>query len=194
MKHKRLLLILFALVVVVQWLVPLVMIRGSENVLRRGELYRFQTRPVDPVDPFRGRFVALGFLADTYTVDSAVADQFEIGQEVFAILDEDSAGFAIVIGVLDNAPSTKKAFIKAQIDRTMKSGDRVSLKLDFPFERFYMQEFAAIQADELFAEVNDSGQFKAYAEVYVHEGKARLKDVKVNGRSLRELALEEQLK
>lgn len=58
-KHWRWL--LFALLCVAQWAVPLAMVQRAERTLSEGTAYRFRTAPVDPADPFRGRYVTLDF-------------------------------------------------------------------------------------------------------------------------------------
>ena len=51
--------IFFGLLIVAQVAVPLQMIQQRETVLREGELFRFKTEPIDPADPFQGRYVWL---------------------------------------------------------------------------------------------------------------------------------------
>ena len=62
MKHWRLL--VFALVGFAQLAVPASLIWKRERTLRQGHVWKFRTAPVDPVDAFRGRYVALEFEAE----------------------------------------------------------------------------------------------------------------------------------
>ena len=48
-------------VCVAQLAIPAWMLVSRERVLAEGEPHRFECAPVDPVDVFRGRYVALGF-------------------------------------------------------------------------------------------------------------------------------------
>lgn len=67
MNKKKILLLSFFLVAVVQLYVPSKMIWDREEVLRTGTEYKFRTAPIDPTDPFRGKYITLRF--DDNTVD-----------------------------------------------------------------------------------------------------------------------------
>ncbi|MBD3853743.1 MAG: GDYXXLXY domain-containing protein [Acidobacteria bacterium] len=58
---QRLRLALFTVVALVQLTVAGGAIVRSELALRTGEAFRFRIQPVDPVDAFRGRYVAIRF-------------------------------------------------------------------------------------------------------------------------------------
>jgi uncharacterized membrane-anchored protein len=58
---KKTILPLFALTCLAQWFVPAQMIYDQEQVLREGKTYHFKTAPIDPSDPFRGKYITLSF-------------------------------------------------------------------------------------------------------------------------------------
>ena len=63
--NKRIwILAIFALAAVTQLAAPARMIWRHERTLREGRVFLFHTRPVDPADAFRGRFVWLGLEPD----------------------------------------------------------------------------------------------------------------------------------
>ena len=49
--NKKTILILFIFVAIVQLVVPISMIYKKESVSKGGEIYKFQTHPIDPYDP-----------------------------------------------------------------------------------------------------------------------------------------------
>jgi len=66
MKYWRL--IVFVLVAFAQLAVPGSLIWKREHTLRQGNVWKFRTAPVDPVDVFRGRYVALHFEVETQEI------------------------------------------------------------------------------------------------------------------------------
>ncbi len=61
MNTKKLLLVAFILVALAQLYVPTKMILNRENVLANGTDFKFRTAPIDPNDPFRGKYVNLQY-------------------------------------------------------------------------------------------------------------------------------------
>ena len=53
--------ILFVIVALIQLFVPAQVILQQESVLETGNVYRFKTQPVDPNDPFRGKYITLNY-------------------------------------------------------------------------------------------------------------------------------------
>src|SRR3954469_19827099 len=101
MKYWRL--IAFIVVAGVQLAVPASLVWKREHTLRRGSTWKFRTAPVDPVDAFRGRYVALRFEAETHEI--AAAPTVEYGDPVFVILRTDGEGFAEIDQVTTTRPS-----------------------------------------------------------------------------------------
>ncbi len=62
--NRSLRLALFVVVALVQLAVAGGAIVKSELALRTGEAFRFRIQPVDPVDAFRGRYVAIRFAVE----------------------------------------------------------------------------------------------------------------------------------
>ncbi len=73
----------FALLVIVQWLVPGQLIWKKEKVLAEGVTYKFQSAPVDPNDPFRGKYIVLNFKENSLTVKKETG--FNYGEKVYVI-------------------------------------------------------------------------------------------------------------
>ena len=97
------------LVAVVQLAVAGGAIVRSELALRTGEAFRFRIQPVDPVDAFRGRYVAIRFAIDR----APVADDLELRtkKRVFAPIEIDADGFAI-LGQADVDPPADGPYLR----------------------------------------------------------------------------------
>ena len=94
---KAIALPLFIVMCLLQWLVPGKMIYDSERVIDEGVLYKFKTQPIDPSDPFRGKYITLSFNANSLVLpDSA---DWVSGEEVFVTFTTDSTGFATPSGI-----------------------------------------------------------------------------------------------
>jgi uncharacterized membrane-anchored protein len=174
---------LLAAAALLQWLVPANMIWGRERTLREGRLYRFRCAPVDPADPFRGRYLVLSF----GRASAPCADSSEAGyqQQAWLLLEEDSAGFATYRSLHRKAPGAGEA-LKVKIrDRDWEDSTRTLF--DLPFDRFYLEESQALEAEQQYIEQLRDSSTQVWAEVYVRDGEAVLSDVKINGRSVREL-------
>jgi uncharacterized membrane-anchored protein len=61
--HRRRL--LFVALVAAQALLPLLLIAWNEQALASGTRVTLRTVPVDPIDPFRGRYVTLNYVIST---------------------------------------------------------------------------------------------------------------------------------
>ena len=58
---KKMIMVLFAVMCLAQWIVPGKMVYDSENTIAEGTLYKFKTAPIDPSDPMRGKYITLKF-------------------------------------------------------------------------------------------------------------------------------------
>ena len=187
MKSKHLLLLAFAVVCLLQLGVPVSMILGRENVLREGKEFRFITEPIDPYDPFRGKYVTLGFRDDFFETDTA--QQWAMGQRVFVSLREDEEGFARISDITTEAPTEESDYLEAKVNYTnLTENGRQLVRISFPFDRFYMEETLAPAAETAYAEANWNATTLSWALVSVHEGEAVLKDVLIDGVPIREVA------
>ncbi len=166
--------ILFLIVVAAQIIVPTHMIFNREDVLNTGIAYKFKTKPIDPADPFRGKYITLNFEVDQYITEDTTWVRDEV---IYVYLDIDSLGFAEVNTVSKEIlPDIDKDFVEAKVNWYV--GYSKELNIDFPFNRFYMEESKAYTAEVVVREnLRDSLLQNVYALVYVKEGESVLKDV-----------------
>ena len=166
----RLSLVAFALVAVAQVAAPVTMILQREATLRHGRAYKFRTRPVDPVDAFRGRYVQLGF-----EQDHAPWGGGEVGRGVtgYARVEENADGFAVVRAVSPEPPM-QGDFFKVQVSYAGWGTNAGTAYFRMPFDRFFLEETKAPAAERAYWEHNRRGQTNAttYALVRVKHGDA----------------------
>ncbi|MGB6269556.1 MAG: GDYXXLXY domain-containing protein [Olleya sp.] len=168
--------IIFIIVACIQLFVPSQMIINKEDTLSNGKAYKFKTRPVDPTDPFRGKYITLRFdINSSQTNDSTwVRDD-----KVYVYLDTDNLGFAKVKSVSKEQLNTHSDYVIAEVRWYNQRTDELNFNL--PFNRFYMEESKAKPAEEAYREAQrDTLPNNTYALVYVKEGDAVLKDVLIN--------------
>lgn len=184
MDKKLIIIPAFILVVLSQWFVPAKMIWDSEEVLQAGVEYKFRTAPVDPYDPFRGKYVTLRFEANQlYVYDD---DTWERGEEVYVILRKGDDGFAYILGLSKERPKDKSDFVSATVQHVVESGNKL-VTVKYPFHRFYMEESKAYDAEVLQRDVRRDTSRITYALVSIKDGEAVLKDVMINDTSIVEL-------
>ena len=71
--------------------IPGAMIYSHEKILKQGEVFMFKTRPVDPYDLFRGRYVVLAFEQDSFEYNGP--EHYPNNTVVYLTLGRDKKGF-----------------------------------------------------------------------------------------------------
>ncbi len=178
--------IIFIIVVLAQLFIPAKMILDQEDVLETGTVYKFKTQPVDPSDPFRGKYITLN-----YDIDSAETkdDSWERDDNAYLYLELDSLGFAKVDTISKQKLIAKKDFIQIKInrfdDKNWNKNTGYKVYFNLPFNRFYMEEAKAKPAEDVYRNAQrDSLPNNIYGSVYIKDGKAVLQDVIVNDVSI----------
>lgn len=187
---KYLLLTGLVVLFIIQWLVPLNMVRVRDTVLKEGRLFRFETQPIDPSMPFTGKYVRLNFKISEYRTISK--DSLKAGEAIFVLLENDAAGFAKVTGISQTQPSSNSNFVKAACNYAYKTGDTLFAGIDFPFTKFYMDEYKAPAAETEYRTANLDSTKKAFALISLLNGEAVIKDVIIDGRSLKDWVKQRQ--
>lgn len=175
--------LIFMLVIVIQIFVPAKMIFDREDILKAGVVYKFKTQPIDPNDPFRGKYITLNYELNSYkTIDST----WKRGEEVFVYLEKDTFGFAQLKSVSKTTLDTENDFVRAKVNWYNKRSEIVNFNLNF--DRYYMEEFKAKPAEDIYRQYNRRQDTlnQTYALVVVKEGEAVLKDVLINDKSIKD--------
>ncbi len=112
-----------------QFAVPLESIVRQEFVREQGTDWRLRLLPVDPADPFRGRYLALRFAIE----DRSYALPAPGGPEpLYARLGRDAGGF----GVIDGFTGDRTEPGVLRVERVRGAADRIRL----PWNRYYVNE------------------------------------------------------
>ena len=188
---KKLSLVALGILIAAQLAVPFSMIKSRENILRNGELFRFKTRPIDPADPFQGRYVLLRF--DSTYVPLTEEQEQSIGSRVpvYAIVSTNEQGFAYFVEARFERPMNQ-SYLKTRTTAGLRfhpPGEASRVHIDIPFDRYYMDEAKAPRAERL---VRDSTRStNCWVNVRILDGKAVIEDVFAEGQPLRDLAVGE---
>jgi len=188
MKNKRLILILFILVATAQLYVPISMIMESEEIVDEGRVYKFRTRPIDPVDPLRGRYVVLNF-QNNYIEIPGDSIYYE-GQDIFVILKKDASGFMDIDHLVQEKPIGDIDFVNAKVGSLIYRNNTSKIHVIYPFNRYYMEEFKAPLAEEIQNDAARDSTTVTYVEVKVKEGRAVIQDIIVDGISIDDLVMD----
>ena len=174
----------FVLLALVQTGVPLSMIARREATLKNGQVLKFKTAPVDPYDAFRGRYVALR-IEDTFPTPKG--REFSRNQTVYVTFAEDSDGFAVISDVESRRPQAGR-YIRARL--RYWGGDNVHIR--FPFDRYYMNEKMAPEAERAYQDHSRRGKLDAYITVRVSGGFAVLEELYVADKPIVEFISEDE--
>ena len=136
---------LFVVVALVQLAVAGDAIVKSELALRTGEAFRFRIQPVDPVDAFRGRYVAIRFAVDRALVVEGAAVRPR--KYISVPINVDSDGLAS-LGRANVGPPAEGAYLRLRAGVVTPDEDgNQQVWITMPFRRFYMDEELAPQAE-----------------------------------------------
>lgn len=184
MDSQKIMLTAFVLVALVQLYVPAKMIWDKETILEAGLTYKFKTAPIDPNDPFRGKYITLSFDENTVTVSNE--EDWTSGEMIYLSLTTDNSGFAKIKSTSKKKPVRSTNFIQAKVKYVLGNGTN-KLTIDYPFDRYYMEESKAYDAEQVYRQsLRDTCKI-TYALIKVKDGDAALKDVMINGTSIREM-------
>jgi uncharacterized membrane-anchored protein len=166
-----------------------------ERTLSQGTLYKIKTVPVDPADPFRGRYVA---------VQSAITLSPPLSPEVlrlfteyparraYVVLATDEEGFARAAEVVTARPAggdylpIASAFQRPVFDDQRLRETRYDIVL--PFDRYYMNESAAPAAEQRYLEsIRRNGESRTWLTVRVRNGVGVIEGLYIDGEPIEAL-------
>jgi len=188
MNSRKIIFLAFIVVALVQIYVPARIILDRAIVLNSGKEFKFKTAPIDPSDPFRGKYLDLNFNDNTVEIQNK--ENWARGETVFVLLTTDNNGFAKIRSVSKVKPLDNQDFLKAKVDHVNYDGFK--LFIEYPFERFYMEESKAYDAELTYNRTLPDTSQVAYALVNIKNGESVLKDVMINGISIVEIVKQDQ--
>ena len=173
--NKMVTLSLFTILAFAQLAAPAWMIVDREWTLRQGESFKFRTAPVDPYDPFRGRYVALRLVPDSGATSASAT--LDYNHRAYAVLEKDEEGFAKISEVRSDAPE-EGDYVRVKINGM--EGDTADIR--WPIDRYYMDEALAPEAEKAYrTRGTDQEERKAHVTVKVLSGKAVLEELYIEG-------------
>jgi len=168
----------FSIIVLAQWIVPGNMIYQEERALKEGKAYKFRTQPIDPNDPFRGKYIVLNYEINSF---KASCETWTGIEDVYVYIEEDENGYARATQVSQNKLDIEDDYVIAA-KRSCYQGE---LRFGFPFTTYYMEESKAYDAElTMRRSQRDSTIQTCYARVYIKGEKAVLDDVFIDDISI----------
>jgi uncharacterized membrane-anchored protein len=175
MKNKWLM-YAFVGMVLIQWFVPIQMIYQKQITVSKGNEFKFKIIPVDPIDPLRGRYLALSFDQNAFTLDSM--KYYDNSVPLFAEINNDNDGFGFVKQLyFENKPPSTTDFIQINDFYTIQNDSTSTIHYTLPFSRFYVNEKEAPRLEKEYLEALRDSSKVCYAKVFVHNGQAIMKEL-----------------
>ena len=170
-----------------------------ETTLAWGTLYKVKTEPVDPADPFRGRYVAIrpavtlaSPSAETERVlmNAYTARALQNGElNAYVVLGADADGFARAEAIVADPPRSGAYLALTQTDLRRVAASRWDARgavleraIVLPFDRYYMSEAAAPAAEQRYREAalrND--ETRAWVTIRVRNGRGVVEGLFIDG-------------
>lgn len=186
MKITKYLFPAFIVVALIQLFVPAKMVWDSNAVIAFGNTFKFKTQPIDPNDPFRGKYVVLNYEANQVRIKDA--NDFDYGETVYVTLKNDKSGFVAIKAASKTKPKNTSDYVTATVSHvSATTTDSTILSISYPFDRFYMEESKAKPAENIVAESSREDEKSAYTVVKVKDGQAVIQDLMVDGISVKEM-------
>jgi uncharacterized membrane-anchored protein len=157
------------------------MIWNRENILKKGKVFKFRSAPIDPNDPLRGKYIILRFRENVYK--NKEKTDWKAGEDVYVRLTTDSAGYAIIHSLHKNKPAGEIDFVKSTIYYLSYDSEK-NVFVHWPFERFYMEESKAYDAEQAYNKSTADSSSITYSQVKVKNGEAVLENVFINDKPI----------
>jgi hypothetical protein len=173
MNTKRLPLVVFLLLALVQLAIPAWMVVHHEDVLQNGEIWRFRTRLDDGHDTFRGRYLRLILVEDFAPMPPG--ETLQRFQEVYAVLETGADGYARIGRLTATEPAAGESYVTATVRSVAESG----VGLGFPFTSFYLEEDLVPDMDKALRLLDEDNLPDVWAAVRVADGYAVVEELYV---------------
>ncbi len=118
-------------------------------------------------------------------------DEWSRGEDIYVILANDNNGFAKIKSVSKTKPSKELSFVKAKVS-FISTDNPQELTVDYPFDRYYMEESKAYEAENVYRKSLPDSTQNVYALVKIKDGDAVLQDVLINDVSIRDIVISEK--
>ncbi|MBA4242220.1 MAG: hypothetical protein C0448_15980, partial [Sphingobacteriaceae bacterium] len=106
-------------------------------------------------------------------------------------LIRDVDGYAKIKTISKTEPSNTEDYVKSKVNYYSQFNEKV-VYIDYPFERYYMEETKAPDAEIAYRESARDTSQNTYALVNIKKGQAVLKDVFINEISIKTIVAQQQ--
>lgn len=176
--------ICFGVLCVAQLGVIVFQIMSYERALKEGEVFYLNVLPLDPYDPFRGRYVMLRFDSNATKAPLAKGETMQELPKAYALFEHHEAND--VIKEVSFSKPRSGHFLEVAVNASLQKGRSIykNTKMDsadtvyfsLPFDRFYMREELAPKAEKV---LRQSSGVKVRAKLRILEGKGVIEDLMV---------------
>lgn len=148
-----------------------------ERTLSEGKAVLLAVAPVDPADPFRGRYVSLSFdLERTALPLKGPAPRYD--ESAYVMLRIDAQGVAVADYVTAQKP---KGGLYLRAESSWQESD-TTIHVSLPLDRYYMNEALAPAAEAAYRKaVQQANGPKNYARVRILDGRSAIEAVLLGG-------------
>jgi len=186
---KKIALIGFAFLCLIQLYIAGGMVRQNEGIIRTGEVIKLRTAPLDPNDPFRGKYITLDF--PDISIKAADASAWKYDEIGYVIFVEDTAGFHIPDHISKVVPTESDLYLAVRIKSIINSPNEQLLYFEYPFDRFYLEETKAPQAEQKYREALSDASIRTYAKIFVQDGKGVIDNVYIGELMIGDLTIDD---
>jgi uncharacterized membrane-anchored protein len=176
---KTLRIVIFLVVALAQLAVPASVVWKRGRTLVYGRVWKFKTEPVDPVDAIRGRYISLKLAAEKAREQPEPSGELKPSTQIYVTLKEDAEGFAHVDQINTNRITGDDV---VQVETGYWSDGW--LHVHFPFDKFWVAEQIAPEAERVYRENSRRGKENAYVTVRVRNGDAALEQLYIDNQPL----------
>jgi uncharacterized membrane-anchored protein len=207
MNKKYFLITAFIILAIAQIFIPAKMIFGQEDIIETGKEFHFRTEPIDPNDPFRGKYIHLNYKDDFfYNTDTSI--KWHSHETAYVILKTDDEGFAQIISTQKEKPDNDVNFLKVKLryvsnysntnsdiinNINNNNNNKEQININYPFDRYYMEETKSQDAEDYYRKSSVDTNSVCYSVVKIKNGEAVLIDVVINDKSIKDIIKEQQL-
>lgn len=183
---KRVVLIALLLLMIVQCIVPMYMIYKQERIMTSGQEFLFRCRPIDPLHPLMGRYVALN-LTDLEGIPFAKGEKFQKGKPAYVSFETDKDGFVKMKEFSYLKPNNNYFSVKEYV---LSEVTPLKIHVRVPFDKYYMDESLAPMAESVLWELTQKDTVKVYAKIKIRDGKGVVDSVYINKTRLEDFVKE----
>lgn len=181
MISKKMAIVGFAFLCLAQWYIAGRMIGENEKVIRTGAVIKLRTAPIDPNDPFRGKYITLNFSDIALEVDDASI--WQNNDEAYITFREDQDGFHLPDHISPGIDS-ESTYLKVRVNDIIDTPEEQKVYIEYPFDRFYLEEKKAPEAEQKYLEALADPTIQTYAKIYVQDGKGMIDNVFIGDLSI----------